>query len=247
MVHGMDLTRRARRLLLWLVTVAAVLGLVHHVMWRDRTWFLELPANTWRWFDLNYETSIGTWFSVSLLLLIGAASFVAWAAEAPGRRRIAWLSIAIGALLLSLDDKISIHERLPEFFGIAHQSLATHEWLLPGAIIGGVAAVILIWLASSLQPAPRRGLLLGLVFFALGAVVIEGVSGYIIRTAPQTDALHRAVPTFVLVEEMLECLGAIIALVAVVSHLERSGVLALPERRSRRSRTGREVEAAPVE
>lgn len=202
-----------------------VLGFSHLGMHRNREWFETLPAGIWQWFDLNAESSVGTWFSVSLLLLIGVGAALAAVAEPSRRDRLGWAVIAICATVLSLDDKISMHERLPEFFSIERATLATHEWLVPGIAITVVGVAILAYSARTLDRPVRHGLLLALAVFLLGALVIEGLSGYFVRSFPVAHPLRASLATWVLIEETLEMLGSIIALATIHSHLDRRGVL----------------------
>ena len=221
----MQLTCRARVLGIWLFAAMVLLGVAHVVLFSNLDAAREqLPAGVWRWFDLNAEHSFGTWFSVGLLLLIGAAAALAAVAAQRPRERLAWWAVAVAATLLSVDDKIQVHERLPEFFMIERQSLSTHEWLVPGVVIAIVGTVALWVLVRSLDRPVRVALGTGLAVLLLGAVVIEGVSGLDARS-PGTLPFSLSLPTWVLIEESLEVLGSMIVLVGVVSYLERAAVL----------------------
>lgn len=215
-------TPGARRLGRWLGVGVAVLAVFHVVLHLAHDWFDALPANTGRWFDLNSESSVGTWFNVSLLVLVAAAAAVAAVAatERPARR--AWAALACAVALLSLDEKISIHERLPELVGLERETLATHEWLVPGVALG-LLGVAVLWRLGRALPAPvRRGLVVALALYVTGAVVVEGLTGFAIRGLPLEHPVRAAMPVWELVEECLEMLGCIVALMTVVSHLHRA-------------------------
>jgi len=219
------MTPGARRLGRWLCAGVAVLAVLHVVLHLAHDWFDALPANTGRWFDLNSESSIGTWFNMGLLLLVAAAAaLAAVSATAPSARR-AWGALAAAVALLSLDEQISVHERLPELVGLERDTLATHEWLIPGVALGLLGLGVL-WVLGRALPSPvRRGLIVALIVYVTGAVVLEGLTGFAIRGLPLEHPVRAAVPVWELVEECLEMLGCILALMTVVSHLHRAGAI----------------------
>jgi len=224
----MHVTPRALRAGIVLLVATAVLGSAHFVRFARRGWFADLPGGSAAWFDLNEEYSFGAWFSVVVLALVAAAAAIAAMAET-GRRRVAWGTLAFLVCLLSIDDKIMVHERLPELFGIERQTMATHEWLLPGLIIGGIGVAVLWYLVQALDRPVKWGLLCGLVVFAFGAIVVEGFTGALTRQLSPEWA-RAAMPHWVLLEEVLENVGSIIALVTIFNHLDRTGVLAFAPR-----------------
>lgn len=185
-----------------------------------------LPDELMRVSSLNMETSVGTWFTVVLLAVAGALALLAAWAAGPGGERRGWAAAGGLLLLLSLDDKIQLHERFPDYFGIERGSLATHDWLLPGVALLSIALVVVASLARGLPRRARRGLVLATVVFFAGAVGVEGVSGLVTRSAEtETSLLRMTVFGLMIVEETLEMLGATMAVSIVLGHLGERGLV----------------------
>ncbi len=203
---------------IWGTVVLSVLHIVLH-LWNgqlEELWGKHIT----RWFDLNAETSVSTWFSVGLILLLGCSAGVAAASARSRATSVAWGVLAVLSLALSLDEKISIHEALPDLLGRERGAGITHEWLLPGVIIGGLAVLTAGWFLRSLDRVVKRGLVMAAGLFFGGAVGVELLSGMAIRVLGPEHLLSRAMPIWEVIEESLELLGAGLALVVVLRHLE---------------------------
>lgn len=185
-----------------------------------------LPRELLRVFDLNAEASLGTWFALVLMALAGGLALLAAWGTVRGAERWGWLAVAALLMVLSMDDQVQFHERLPDYLGIERGTLATHEWLLPGLVLLGAALVAVAALARHLPRVPRLGLLAALGVFLLGAVGLEGLSGLLVRAAEEeTSLLRMQVFALMVIEESLEMLGPAIAIVVVLAHLRTQGVL----------------------
>lgn len=217
--------RTFRRLGLWLCGFIVALGIAHLVLHSDQKALEErFGAYRTRWFDMNSEFSIATWFNVTLLVLVAALAAVAAVAGATPRIRLAWGSLAVAVALLSLDEKVSIHEVLPELLGMARGTLATHEWLVPGIIIALIGLGVLAFL---MRPLPRPavvGLLAAAAVYGVGAVGVELVTGLATRSLEITHPIRVLMPVWEVVEESLEMLGCVIAITTLLAHLRRTGV-----------------------
>lgn len=214
------------RLLGILLTLVAVLTAAFVATFTVHTWVRPLPTELVRLFALNNESSLGTWLSVVLMAVAGVLALVAaWAA--PDRaERWGWLAVGGLMMLLSIDDKVQLHERLPDYLGIERGSMATHEWLLPGVALLGAALVAVVLLARHLPRRSLRGLLVALDLFIGGAVVMEGLSGVLIRGTEQvSDSLRLQVHLLTALEECLEMAAPAVAVVVIVHHLRATGVL----------------------
>lgn len=185
-----------------------------------------LPEELLRVFNLNVESSLGTWLSIVLTALAGGLALLAAWGSADRRQRWGWLAVAGLLILLSVDDKVQFHERLPDYLGMERGSLATHEWLLPGIVLLGLALVVVVVLARHLPRVPRRWLLVALVVFVAGSVGAEGLSGLLVRGAEgETGTLRRLVFGLMILEESLEMLGSALAVAVILGHLRADGVL----------------------
>lgn len=215
----------ARRLSWWLCLCVVLVGIGHLGLHLDQKALeARFGLRQTQWLDMNAEHSVATWFNVGLLQLVAGLAVVAAVASARPRERWAWGSLAVAVALLSLDEKISIHESLPDLLGMAKGSLVTHEWLVPGVAI---ALVALVPLSVLLRPLPRQvilGLVVALLLYGGGAVGVELVSGLAVRALEIDHPVRQLMPVWEWVEESLEMLGCVAAMAAIVTHLQRVGV-----------------------
>lgn len=208
----------------WLLLGVALLGVGHLVLH-----LVEVPltgalgVELTRWLDINSETSVATWFTIGLLQLAAMVMAVA-AAASHGRQRAGWVALSVALLLLSLDEKILIHERLPVLLGMEQGSLPTHEWLLPGVLIALTALTVLLVLVRPLPRPVRGGLLLALLVYGSGAVGMELLSGLAVRQLDDGHLVRQLMPVWEWIEESLEMVGAVLAVATVLQHLERIGL-----------------------
>lgn len=219
-------TPLTRRVAHWLVWCTLLVGIAHLLLHLDQRGLEDrFGQRHTRWLDMNAEQSVATWFNVGLLQLAAGLAVVGAVAVATRRERVAWSALAAAVLLLSLDEKISLHEALPELLGMDQGALVTHEWLVPGV---AVALVALAALVPLLRPLPRPlvlGLLVALVVYGAGAVGVELLSGVAVRTLELGHPLRELMPVWEWLEESLEMVGCVLAVCALLRHLERVGVV----------------------
>lgn len=235
-----------RRVAFWLTWFTLVVGIAHLFLHVDQKSLEDrFGLHYTRWLDMNAEQSVATWFNVGLLQLAAGLAVLGAIAVATRRERVAWSALAIAIFLLSLDEKISIHEALPTLLGMGQGDLVTHEWLIPGVAIALAALAALVPL---LRPMPRPlllGLLGAMVVYGAGAVGVELLSGIAIRTLEIEHPVRQLMPVWEWIEESLEMLGCILAISALLQHLERIGVVdvarwrRLAQRSTRRRRSAR--------
>lgn len=169
---------------------------------------------------------------------LAALAMMVAAAASRTRERSGWLCLSVALLLLSLDEKVLIHERLPVLLGMEHGSLPTHEWLLPGILVALAALSALLVLVRPLPPQVRTGLLLALVVDGSGAVGMELLSGLGVRQLDSEHLVRHLMPVWEWIEESLEMLGCILAVGTVLEHLERVGL-------GQALRSARQAEGSP--
>ena len=170
-------------------------------------------------FDFDDESSVPTWFSQLLFLVIGASAFLAGYLQTNKPARRLWWMIAAVGLVFSLDEISGLHERVLQsihvmFFQDASPTGLANAWLvvLPFVL---VASAWLIW--KMLHFLPRRTIFLftlsGVVFLS-GAIFVDMLAS----TAPRETYLNQGV--YIAMEETLEFLGTVLGLYAIVSYLE---------------------------
>ncbi len=170
-------------------------------------------------FDLDDESSVGTWFSQALFLAISmGAALAAYLSTVIAVRRL-WQFIAIIGLLLSIDEVATLHEFVLQslhnvFFRDADPTTTNNSWLLVTPFIL-MAVVWFVWKVSKLLP--RRTMLLfatSIFTFLVGAIFFDALASIVDRET----FLNQGV--IIAIEESLELLGCIIAVYAIADYLE---------------------------
>lgn len=221
--------RLAPRLFLVLIVVSLFLALMHHGFWQ----YGRDPGNiTASFFDLDSESTVGSWFASMQWFCISLAAAGAYLFEAvlksEKRWRIWWLIFALVFLVASLDDASILHETVGELLkpqfaknGMAvsaFQYFRESPWLLFYALpLGSFILISLVFLSRRFEgrKSSRRSLLLAGAGFALFivALTIEFVQGMPFdRLLPIATQFNCDCKSFyagsVLLEETMENLGS---------------------------------------
>lgn len=190
------LTRALLIVALTLLACHAALSLYHHRVH-------EVPWLVRQLFDVDQENNLPTWFSGFLLL---TASALLWfrAPKRPGEAGAGsgyWYALAVGFLLLSVDEVAGIHESI--------NSAIVMTWAIPG----GIAALVigLAFIPFLIRLSRRTALLFALagVTYLAGAAGIEIIGNSLVGQR-LGDTLQYDLWT--LAEESLEMLGIILFL-----------------------------------
>lgn len=174
-------------------------------------------------FELHTDYSLPAWFS-SLLLGASAPLFALLAHHAhrenDRRTALAWGGLALLMLSLSIDEIAGFHEYAGIVLGIEVAGLhGGYSWVAVGAafvVVFGLVYAPFVW---RLEPALRRGLIVGVAVFFGGAVAFETLNAFTASRAG-TDATYRYVLQTA-GEEGLEMVGSTLVLYALLAHLQR--------------------------
>ena len=122
-----------------------------------------------------------------------------------------------GAAYLSLDEGAALHER---FAGPVKSAgvdvLPTTAWVIPGAVLALLGAVLLVVVGRRLRAPTSGRLAVALAMYGLGAVGVEAFSGWIRSTSQ--DSPWFSVGRITL-EEGLEMSACVYAVAAIVDSL----------------------------
>jgi len=183
----------------------------------------------------NAETNLFSWYSATILAAVAVGFAVHAGAVRRGDRRF-WPFVVLAgtALLLSADEAAMLHERLDGLAAWLGLSLSWgYQWIIIGVPIAILAGVVLLWLARSLDPVLRKRLVVAGFVFLLGAIGGEVLGGMItkVEVGLSNDISYLAHSAAILIEETLEVCGALLALGAVLKHLQerRAGKAVLLE------------------
>lgn len=165
-------------------------------------------------FDLDEEESFGTWFNAIILLFAALLLYI----HARGRQLVAdgwygwWLLLAIGFLLLSIDEIVGLHEYL-------NSALKEVSWTSVAA--PAVAVVALLFIPFLLHlPGRTRILFAAAAVLYLGGAL--GVERWADRFADQDllDTLEYNLWTAV--EEVMEMSAVVLFIYALLAHMSGS-------------------------
>lgn len=173
-------------------------------------------------FSLGAENNFPTYFSTLALFACSAllAAIATGESRKGGNRPAYWFALSAIFLFLSMDEMMSIHERLSEPVKalVGETDVFHYAWVLPY----GVLVVIFVAAFSRfLILLPRRTALLFVLAGALyvgGAVGFETLSGYHYSLSGSKGITYVALQTM---EEILEISGTILFLYALADYAER--------------------------
>lgn len=178
----------------------------------DKNWML----------DLDVERSIYTWYSTILLFIAGLVlGLQAWQSFAIREfNRWYWLMLSAVFLLLSLDEAISIHEKLSSLVPENLSGGIYFRWVVPAAVLCGLGLLASIPFLRSLPRSTWIGMIVSAVVFLSGAIGMELVGGAVIDQGHGLESgYYRAE---VNIEEALEGLGVILFISVLLSYQANS-------------------------
>ena len=219
-----------------LLLVAFALGVAYVVAQRINPYGIEPGCSEasrllFELFDLNGENNVPTWFTSMVWAMAAGLAMVASRCEfsPDALMRLSWSLLGGVFLLLSLDEVGSLHERL---LGLAGDSLQSalgladsfyYSWAPMGMLlvllVGGLFVPFLLRIPRGVA---ARLILAGGVFLS-GSLAIETIgSSYDAGLIASTDVFRISWPRLFFVEELLEMIGAILAVHALLWSLALS-------------------------
>lgn len=158
-------------------------------------------------FELDEENNLPTWFS-SYLLLNNALVLWLIAASKSDAYRIYWIVLAIGFVVLSIDEVAGLHETF-------NTAIDTNWAIFGGLIVLGVGVCMIPFLLSL----PFR---LALWFIISGSIFIGGAIGVELLS----EDLNEETMTYAYasaLEEGMEMLGALLFLFVNLKEMKNNG------------------------
>lgn len=178
-------------------------------------------------FDFDYERSLPTWLQTVMIAACAALLLVIGAGHGQnGLRRhgLYWVVLAAIFFSISADEMLSVHEQsivpLRNVFGIT-DGLFYFAWIIPATVLLVLLAIGFFPFFRTLPPETLRQFTIAGVVFLGGAIGAEVIGGaYVSSERGGHDAVYRVITT---VEELLEMLGIVVLLRALLSYLARGG------------------------
>lgn len=207
--------------LLWLI---AGLLLVAHLLVSLNRYVLHFSFfafdNLYVLFDMWAETSIPSWYSITLLLVAAAVLVVIAAGKYAEGDRFAhhWAALAFIFLAMSIDDAADIHGqtsyKLNEMLETG--GFLTYAWIIPAAALVVLVGLAYLRFLVHLPPDVRWRVVLAATLFVTGALVLEAVEGHYDTTHGVENMPYRLM---VGAEETLEMAGVIVLISTLLGYL----------------------------
>jgi len=174
-------------------------------------------------FNPDQEGNIFTWYNTALLLANGLLLLLAARLWRPTDGRISRAMTLLGGLfiLLSLDEMVSIHERLGrDVSRIAIGEEIVYAWIFPGAVF---VLVVAVYVLSAFRRLPRpvlgQMIVAGAIFVA-GAIGVEAIGW---ATIVKNDGWTYGYVLLTWLEESFEITGLTVFFLAMVRAAAESG------------------------
>jgi len=168
-------------------------------------------------FDFAIEGNIPTLYSaVAILFCSALLAHANW--HRPDGRRFYWLGLTILFLFLAIDEGAAIHEAVGSYLGrsLSAKGFLYYLWVVPYGIATVVLGLVFLKFVRELPKNTR------VRFIVAGVIFLTGVLGIEMLGAREAD-LHGtetvAYCIFYSLKEMLEMLGIILFIYALLSHL----------------------------
>jgi len=210
--YEVSISRRGLTRLLLIVAITllachAASALYHYRV--EKLHFLVLQL-----FDVDQENNLPSWFSGCLLLTASALLWFCARTKRSGGDPWSgfWYALAVGFLLLSVDEVAGIHESI--------NSVIVITWAIPG---GAAALVIGLAFIPFLLHLPRRTAVLfalAAAMYLAGAAGLEVVGNSLVAQGLQDTLRYKL---WTLLEESLEIFGVILFLDTLLRYMRGSG------------------------
>lgn len=196
------------------VLMHIILQLIYYKAGVNNLFFHDLSNR----FGLDEELSFPTWVN-SMLAFIGFIfSFFVAKNQVKANKRAVWWLIAIGCLLISIDEVMALHELILQTLHIfanfgESQTWLANAWLLVMPII---LIVFIFFMRFAYKNLPKNtfiNIVIASVVYLLGALVVEYISIPLDKTKLQYNLVA------VVLEESLELIGVWLLIKAVFLHI----------------------------
>ena len=212
----------------------AVTYVAYRVQLADPT---STPIPALRWFDVNSERNVPTaWSALLLLSSSTTAALLAVRGRGASTASSGWLLVSATCAYLALDETFELHERLGGIGDSVAGDRLHFAWVVPGVALAGLVGLVLLQRLRA-QPADvRRRLVIAAAVYLSGAIVLETLSGQVLRAYGGGGKAYLVVTA---AEEGLEMAGASLLLAALLLVTRtRAGTPAAPDRPVPRPRAG---------
>lgn len=188
-------------------------------------------------FDLDGENNVPSWYAALLWAIAAGLALVAARREFSGDALVRWSWTLLGGvfLLLSLDEVGSLHERLLDLAGDIVQAKTGvadsfyYNWVAMAGMLAVLVATLLVPFVLRIRRDVAACLIVAAVLFLVGSLGFETVSSAIHRGwISSVDRAGLTWTRLIILEELLEMIGAVLAIHASLRWLTSSRAAATP-------------------
>ena len=176
-----------------------------------------------RFFDLNSEASLPTWYSVSLLsgsaLLTAIIAIDAW--RKSHRFKWHWALLAVLVAGFSIDEGAKIHDSsagTPLRDIIGTDGLLYYAWVIPALISALIVSLVFARFILVLPSRTRLLFILSAIVFIGGAIGFEMISGWYADRNPGPTLVYATLTSF---EEFFEMCGVVLLIGGLLDYAGR--------------------------
>ncbi|PCC68357.1 hypothetical protein SAMN02745121_05076 [Nannocystis exedens] len=163
--------------------------------------------------SLSYEGNMPSWYASVLPLL--CAGLLTWVAAGEVIDRFYWRLLALGFLVISIDEAVGFHEQLSGRYDVG--GVLYFDWVIPAGILVAVLGVAFIGFLRRLSPETARRFVVAGALYVTGAVLCELPLGWWTERYGD-DSFGYALIDWC--EETLEFVGLTVFAAALLARLE---------------------------
>ena len=217
---------RSRAVVITLASVA-LFFLVTDLIVQTIDMRLEPGFTVWpqivRFLDLNDESSLPTWFAVTMLgiaaLLAGVIALAVW--RHGERYRWHWVALVVLIAGFSIDEGAQIHDSpsdTPLRDIVGTNGVLHYAWVIPALVSAAVVALVFARFFFALPERTRILFAFSAATFVTGAVGFEMASGWYADHNPGPSLVYETLSSL---EEFLELAGVVLLIAGLLDYAGR--------------------------
>lgn len=170
-------------------------------------------------FHLDLEQNFPTWFSTLILFTSSLLLYIIHGIVREIKPNKFWLFLSIIFLYLSVDEMVSLHERLvlPLRHNLNLPSIFYFGWIIAGLIFVCLIGILSIPFLRKLPKKTSIHFVSAGAIYVFGAIGMEMIGGHVASLQLKNTVLYVTITT---IEETLEMLGIIFFNYALVRYLQ---------------------------
>lgn len=190
--------------------------------WLARSGTLDRNGSLVNLFALGREHRLPTLYGALLLLMVAALLWLAgWGHRVHGQPSRAWMFLAFVFVFLSVDESMSIHERLnnPMKELVQRDGIFLYAWVVPYGIAVSILGLVYMPFLMRLPKLYRWLFMLSGMLYVGGALGFELIQGYIRTYREDTPGFAAEDSLVLLVEETMELAGVSLFICTLLRYL----------------------------